>query len=52
MAEAIDDGQTGFLVEPGDVAGLARLIIRFFREGRATGFGVTSKLRDDLDGRQ
>jgi len=38
MAEAVDDGQTGFLVEPGDVAGLARVSNRFFREGRATEF--------------
>jgi glycosyltransferase involved in cell wall biosynthesis len=38
MAEAIDDGVTGFLVEPGDVAGLAGAIRRFFREGRAEAF--------------
>ena len=38
MAEAIDDGVTGFLVEPGDVAGLAGAIRRFFREGQAEAF--------------
>jgi glycosyltransferase involved in cell wall biosynthesis len=32
MAEAVDDGQTGFLVDPGDVNGLSRAIARFFRE--------------------
>ena len=38
MAEAIDDGVTGFLTEPGDVRGLADAIRRFFREARAPSF--------------
>ncbi|HET7088912.1 MAG TPA: glycosyltransferase, partial [Anaerolineae bacterium] len=38
MAQAVDDGQTGFLVEAGDVNGLSRVIVRFFREGRAAEF--------------
>ena len=38
MSEAIEDGVTGFLVEPGDVDGLARSIHRFFRENRAAQF--------------
>jgi glycosyltransferase involved in cell wall biosynthesis len=38
MAEAIDDGVTGFLVEPGDVAGLAAAVQRFFREAWAAPF--------------
>jgi len=38
MAEAVDDGQTGFLVEAGDVESLSRAIVRFFHEGRAAEF--------------
>ncbi|HET7377572.1 MAG TPA: glycosyltransferase, partial [Anaerolineae bacterium] len=38
MGEAVDDGVTGFLVEPGDVAGLSRAIRRFFEEDRAAEF--------------
>lgn len=34
-AEVVEDGKAGFLVEPGDVAGLGRAIVRFFREERA-----------------
>ena len=38
MDEAVEDGVTGFLVDPGDVAGLGRAIRRFFDESRATEF--------------
>lgn len=38
MAESVDDGVTGFLVEPGDVGGLSRAIVRFFKEDRADQF--------------
>ena len=38
MSEAVDDGVTGFLVAPGDVAGLSQAIVRYFKEGCATEF--------------
>lgn len=38
LAEAIEDGVTGYLVEPSDVAGLAAAIERFFVEERAEDF--------------
>jgi glycosyltransferase involved in cell wall biosynthesis len=38
MGEAVDDGETGFLVEPGDVASLSRAIRRFFLENKAALF--------------
>jgi glycosyltransferase involved in cell wall biosynthesis len=38
MGEAVDDGETGFLVEPGDVPGLQQAITRFFCEKRAAEF--------------
>jgi glycosyltransferase involved in cell wall biosynthesis len=38
MDEIVEDGVTGFLLDPGDVAGLSRAIIRFFRESRAAEF--------------
>jgi glycosyltransferase involved in cell wall biosynthesis len=38
MGEAIADGVTGFLVEPGDVDGLSRAMIRYFREDRSAEF--------------
>ncbi len=38
MGEIITDGATGFLVEPGDVTGLSRAIVRFFHEERALTF--------------
>lgn len=38
MAESVEDGVTGFLVEPGDMAGLSRSIVRFFQENRADFF--------------
>lgn len=38
LPEAIEDKVTGYLVEPGDVAGLAAAIERFFSEERAEDF--------------
>jgi len=38
MDEVVEDGVTGFLVDPGDVAGLSRAIVRFFEEDRLTTF--------------
>jgi glycosyltransferase involved in cell wall biosynthesis len=38
MAESVSDGETGFLVEPGDVAGLSLAIRRFFRENCGPAF--------------
>jgi glycosyltransferase involved in cell wall biosynthesis len=38
MGEVVEDGVTGFLVEPQDVEGLSAAIIRFFREDRAVAF--------------
>ena len=38
MDETVEDGVTGFLVAPGDVAGLSHAITRFFAEGRAVSF--------------
>lgn len=38
MSEAVDDGVTGYLVEPGDVAGLSAAIIRYFKEDRSGAF--------------
>lgn len=38
LAEAVVDGDTGFLVEPGDVSGLSQAIVRFFIEDRADSF--------------
>jgi glycosyltransferase involved in cell wall biosynthesis len=35
LADVVRDGETGFLVEPGDVDGLSRAIVRFFREDLA-----------------
>lgn len=32
MSEAVEDGVTGWLVAPGDVAGLSRAIVRYFQE--------------------
>lgn len=34
----IDDGRTGYLVEPGDPTVLADAVLRFFREGRSSEF--------------
>jgi glycosyltransferase involved in cell wall biosynthesis len=38
MSEAVEDGGTGFLVAPGDVAGLSRAIVRYFQEDRSAAF--------------
>jgi len=38
MDEVVEDGVTGFLVDPGDVAGLGGAIVRFFREDRTLAF--------------
>ena len=40
LPEVVADGETGFLVEPGDAAALAGAIARFFDEGRAEAFGA------------
>lgn len=44
MDEAVEDGVTGFLVDPGDVDGLSTAIVRFFRENCGTTF--RAKLRN------
>ena len=38
MDEAVEDGVTGYLVQPGDTVGLSRAIVRFFYEERAAAF--------------
>ena len=38
FAEEIQDGENGFLVEPGNESELANAIVRFFREGHAATF--------------
>jgi glycosyltransferase involved in cell wall biosynthesis len=38
LPEVVEDGQTGFLVEPGDPAGLAQAVVRFFAEDREPEF--------------
>lgn len=38
MSEAVEDGETGFLIDPGDVASLSRAIVRYFREDRSGAF--------------
>jgi len=38
MGDVVEDGVTGYLVEPQDVEGLSAAIIRFFREDRAVAF--------------
>jgi glycosyltransferase involved in cell wall biosynthesis len=50
MGEMVQDGVTGFLVDPGDVAGLAWAITRFFREDRAETFRHNLQLRPDRSG--
>jgi glycosyltransferase involved in cell wall biosynthesis len=39
LPEVVRDGETGYIVPPGDGEALARAVIRFFREDRAEGFG-------------
>lgn len=38
MDEVVHDGVTGFLVDPGDVIGLGRAIVRYFQEDRSREF--------------
>lgn len=38
MGEVVEDGMTGFLVEPGDVKALGQAVVRFFQEERAAEF--------------
>jgi glycosyltransferase involved in cell wall biosynthesis len=38
MEESVEDSVTGFLVDPGDVAGLSGAIRRYFREDRSDAF--------------
>jgi glycosyltransferase involved in cell wall biosynthesis len=40
MDEVVEDGVTGFLVDPGDVAGLSRAIGRYFQEDRSDAWRV------------
>jgi glycosyltransferase involved in cell wall biosynthesis len=47
MGEAVEDGVTGFLVEPGDVAGLSRAIVRYFHEEREATFRRNIALQAD-----
>jgi len=38
LPEMVEDGKTGFLVPPRDPEGLARAIVRFFREDKSEEF--------------
>jgi glycosyltransferase involved in cell wall biosynthesis len=38
IADAVDEGETGFLVDVGDIEGLSQGILRFFKEDRAVAF--------------
>jgi glycosyltransferase involved in cell wall biosynthesis len=47
MSEAVEEGTTGFLVDPGDVTGLSAAIVRYFREDRSAAFrAAISRQRD------
>lgn len=50
MDEVVEDGVTGFLVQPGDVIGLNRAIARFFSEDRAAAFRAAIAHRSDRFG--
>jgi glycosyltransferase involved in cell wall biosynthesis len=38
MDEVVRDGVTGYLIDPGDIAGLSRAVVRYFREDRSGEF--------------
>lgn len=38
MEDSVENGVTGFVVDPGDVPGLSRAILRFFQENKASVF--------------
>lgn len=50
MSEAVEDGVTGFLVAPGDVAGLSKAIVRYFREDRSGAFRAAIERNRDRFG--
>jgi glycosyltransferase involved in cell wall biosynthesis len=50
MSEAVEDGVTGFIVEPGGVAGLGHAIARRFREESADVFQIPIRRKRDLHG--
>lgn len=47
LAEAVEDGLTGFLVPPEDSQALAAAILRFFQEDRATVFRANIRAQRD-----
>jgi glycosyltransferase involved in cell wall biosynthesis len=47
LAEAVEDGVTGFLVPPRDSQALATAILRFFQEDRATSFRANIQAQQD-----
>jgi glycosyltransferase involved in cell wall biosynthesis len=40
LPDVVADGKTGYLVDPGDVSGLSRAIVGFFRQDRAASFRI------------
>jgi glycosyltransferase involved in cell wall biosynthesis len=50
MSDAVEDGVTGFLVEPGDVAGLSGAMKRYFREDRSVAFRAAIEQQRDRFG--
>lgn len=44
LPEVVHDGQTGFIVPPGDGAALAAAVTRFFREDRADEFAAAVRI--------
>lgn len=49
MPEAVQHGETGLIVPPGDSAALAEAILRYFREGLAAPFSQAIKERKEVD---